>query len=541
MEDNNHIPNEDKEGEKGEEVKNEALENPREEAREEGRSTVEENNVEEEEEEEEKEGDATLLLLKNGDKTASFIRYILSFYYDKDGELQRKFKEIDDKYLADNNYIGSSTFKLIIIYKEKDTNGVSILELFFDIHISDKDFNHEIMEGITNALLEYCEDKEPLFFIFSPSIDTLECYLSVLGCMDELKETYFIAASSPLSGMENEMKNEMKNTLIREAKEISTKYNLDDEVKYIELLDLDVEDSYSYSGNYFHNPTAVQIHLSNVDILVSKHIQSLNKDIFADETWTLKNEVSEVTEYYYNFNRIADEVNKNYSNDTPEIPMTRESLMNLIKSMFILWKEYDLTFIPKTDQHISALQSSLRNLTNMDEGEAVRISMNDVKIGKGENNAINNLYNSLRSILITTDVNSKIGQFFIDGSNPLILTASAYKLYKGEEQSLREFIEAYDKKYKENADKGLLWSRLYSIYSDRQWIDWDVQYAEGDKKSSALVGDVVDSATGGVVPSKKAIIISIILGAILIVVIVIVIIVTSRNEGFKPSMRQIKY
>ena len=87
-------------------------------------------------------------------------------------------------------------------------------------------------------------------------------------------------------------------------------------------------------------------------------------------------------------------------------------------------------------------------------------------------------------------------------------------------------------------------SRLYSLYSDGQWIEEESSHdTESEQVENAPVRNVPtnDAAMGGVVTSKKkAIIRSIILGAILIIVIVVVVIVTSRNEGFKPRTRQIK-
>ena len=558
MEGDNPISNENKEGEKGEEEKttvgnddgrdnnddldiivegmyDSSMENANEITNEDSEDQGEENQNDSKLTEQPNEDYIITRTLSRNGKETLFTRYILSLYYNNEGKLDHEYQEINDEYLTDQRSIGSTTFKLIIIYKMEDNN-VNILELFFDIQV-----NHEfseVVEKITKALIKLCENFQPLFFIFSPSIYTLDCYLGVLKCMDKLPDTYFIAMSSPLSGRIDEEDEKIN----EKVKKILDYYKLNEKDKYIELLDLEVEKSYSNNRTNFFKPIVVQIHLPNVDILLSKHIHSLNKDILREIEMKLEDWNGTLTNYYYVFARVADAVNKNFSNDTPEIPMTRRSFANLIKSLFFD-KHYLLTFKPETDQDIHALQSSLKDGVEMSmkKGDSITISTANIKLDGKEDNAIKNLYNSLRSVLFIMDENSKIGQFFPDKSNPLILT-SDYFISQGEDigKSLKKFIEAYDNECKEMPDNDFFLSRRYSLYSDRQRMRRKMSH-EIDGNLIASKGDAADSATGGAVPlKKKAIIISIILGAILIVVIVIVVIVTSRDEGFKPSMRQIK-
>lgn len=474
--------------------------------------------------------------LRHDGKKALFIRYFLLLYYNNENKLDYVFKEINDEYLTDNEYIGSTTFKLILICKNKHANDhYDILEIFFDIRGINFPFNYDDVEEMSAIMSSIFNNIQPLFFIFSPSIYTLECYLGVLRCMEEFPKAYFIAISSPLSGEMIGTDLVAYNNLRLKANNILETYNLDKKDKYIELLDLKVEESYTFNRVNLTRPIAIKINLPNVDILLSKNINSLNPNIIhsvneADEN----NKNVELTKYYYNLGGIANEVNEEFTNNTPVIPMTEGSLVNLIKFIFIEGKEYNLTFQPGDQKQIETLQSSLSHRNEeMDVDKSITISTANVIWN--QNSAIYNLCSSLQSVLFNTDENSIFNYFFSDDSNPLILTSVHYKESLEEEtkEPLGEFIKNYDIEYEKIADKNFLLSRCYSLYSDRQWIDDEMQIAK-EYNSAEL-------ASGGSVPlKKKAVIISIILGAILIVVIVIVVVVTSRNEGFKPSMRQIK-
>lgn len=497
--------------------------------------------------------------LENNNKSVSFIRGMLHIYNDSRSALEY----MHENYVIDHQLIGSETFKLIFVIKGEETN--DIYELFFEIpEINDLNRN-DIVNAITETLKEWFEGEknQPSFFIFSPSIHTLECFQGVLRCMDTFSEAYFIAASSPLSGMKDEMENES----IEKAKKIIAEYKLNDKDKYIELLDLEVEDSYKFKddGWQFKQPVAIEINLSNVNILVSKHIRSLNEENVDGNVMEVDG--AQITKYYYNLGKVAEKVNKLFEN-APAIPMTKVSLINLIKKIFVKpFKAYELIFKPTEWQHIITLQSSLKKWRKMEPNNVITISTADVKWD--QNSAIHNLADSLSKVLNNPDF-SKVSEealitFFPNGSNPLILTSDICEVYEGnEEQPLGEFIMAYDDKCEEMAKENFLLSRTYSLYGDRQKMLWkEVEQNNessensepSDSTSDKSVSDDGDGnddkeetpepgekgTAGGVVPSKKAIIISIILGAILIVVIVIIIIVTSRDEGFKPSMRQIKY
>lgn len=487
--------------------------------------------------------------LSNGEKSVLFKRGVLEIYRDNNSEeYHSSISGIDDNYLVDSEYLGTETFKLIVVAENIDETNV-IYELFFDIHINEE--NHDkIIEKITATLSKWLENnnESPLFFIFSPSIYTLECFQGVLGCMTKYDEAYFIAMISPWS--RSLFKEEYEENYMKKAQKYLTDIPYGND-KYIELLDLETEESYDNNGYNFERPTAIIIHLSKVDILVSKSIQSLDKGILYEDKLNFQNG-DEIIKYYYKLDRVAAEVNKICPVDAPEIPMSRESLINLIKMNFVRQeKDYKLTFKPTSQEHIDTLQSCLKNEKKMALSSPITIQTDEVSTN---NNAITHIYRVLLDVLKPNLTAHDLKQDFFqnEDSNPLILAYKSnyehlFDTYKG--KSLKEAIEFHDIKMEENDDATIL-SRTYSLCSVEQRIKWESEeMTENETNDTAAITDNKEdgglfygcgSNGGAVISKKKAIIISIILGAILIIVIVIVVIVTSRNEGFKPSIRQIK-
>ena len=492
---------------------------------------------EEEEEEEEVKDDGFIeRMLQQGDKDVSFTRGLLIVYYDEDGTFKGEVSGIYDKCCADDAYIDSTTFKLLVILKG-DASGntaFTIIELFFMIAVEINDGNRTaVVEKIAETLTSSFDNYQPLFFIFSPSIHTLECYQGVLECIEHFPDAYFIATSSPLSGDA-----ENKAVYWEKVLGIQEKY-IKDDAKYIELFDYHQVDSCDRKG-ILNKPVAVMLNLPIVNVLLSNSIYYLNFEVLKESKKTTTD--AEIVTYHYDLNKITDAVNKDFS-DAPEIPMTEGSLVNLMKSIFDEKNEYDLTFRPETLDHIAILQSSLN-----DEKKEMKIyaptviSTAEVK-WNNDNSAIDNLYVSLYNVLIPSgELEDNLKPFFDANSNPLILTSDNDN--KGvifdacDKEQLKDAIEYHDHR------KNNMLSRLYSLYSDRQLIVMESSHdTESEQVENAPVRNVPtnEGAMGGVVTSKKkAIIISIILGAILIIVIVVVVIVTSRNEGFKPRMGKIK-
>lgn len=495
---------------------------------------------EEEEVDEQSEGDGFIeRILKQDGKSVSFTRCLLAIYY-ADGVLQGEVSGIYDECHADDAHIDSTTFKLIVIYKDENSDEVTISEIFFQIYIDIDDGNRtEIVEKIAKTLEQSYNELQPLFFIFSPSIHTLECYQGVLECAKVFPNAVSIATSSPLSGDA-----ENKAVYWEKVLDIQEKY-IKDVAKYIELFDYHQVDSCDRKG-ILNKPVAVMLNLPNVNILLSNSIYYLNRQVLNESGPTTGG--TEIVEYHYDLNKITDAVNKDFS-DAPEIPMTEGSLVNLMKSIFDEKNEYDLTFRPESTDHITTLQSSLKDdKKEMKINGPTVISTADVK-WNDNNSAIDNLYISLYNVLIPSgELEDNLKPFFNDDSNPLILTSDNDN--KGvlfdacDKERLKDAIEYHDECRNDISTNNFMLSRLYSLYSDRQWIKEESSHdTESEQVENAPVRNVPteDAAMGGVVTSKKkAIIISIVLGAILIIVIVIVVIVTSRNEGFKPRMGKIK-
>lgn len=488
--------------------------------------------------------------LENGNKTAPFKRGVLKIYVE-DGSIEGKISRIDDEYRADDKYVGSKAFKLIVVANNGITN--IVYEFFFDIQIENiSDNRDEIVDVISDTLVKWFTDQNKnrkcLFFIFSPSACTLECSKGVLSCMGKFPDAYFIAMNSPL--LDSSDKNEYE-----EVKQSLAGYNLPDVNNYIELLDLHVADSYSHDGTVFTNPIAVLIQLSNVDILVSKKVNSLNLGVLEHVTLEDSNNGFTLIKYYYGLREIAEGVNIKCPIDSPSIQMTHDSMVNFIKTNFAnqVHQDYDLTFIPTDQKQIETLKASLNEPPGMEVNKPITISTADIK--RDENAIVNlgrYLYEALNPDSDTVTMDALKDCFFKDeSSNPLILTyASSFEdsLSEPDNKTLGKVIERQKSIRNELAETNLLLSRLYSIRSNTQQIGWYVEDEESSSEVSAVsVGSYhdayenADTAMGGVVTSKKkAIIISIILCAILIIVIVVVVIVTSSNEGFKPSMHQIK-
>lgn len=498
----------------------------------------------------------------DGSKSVSFKRGVLCIYYQVVHDDKKKI--IRGDIVGIKKYYGVKAFKLIVVTKSDEIN--DIYEFFFNVNVDIDDGNREkVVNAITDALYGWLNNnnQSPLFFIFSPSINTLECFQGVLGCMDMFKDAYFITTSSPWSG------DSIDNNDYEKAQKLLPEIIPDDNEKYIELLDLNVENSYQYdqTSRLFKRPVAIKINLSNVDILVSKYVRSLNykilneKPIFDEDA---------IRGYYYALDNIAQEINVKF-NGAPAIPMTSESLINLIKYTFVRpHEDYILTFRPEKQEHIPTLQSSLNKYRKMKLSEPITISTADVKWY--EDNAIANLSNSLSRVFhLLEDFDEKSFEdnnlnpiLTPDGNanNPLILTSDYEEVLsneinvtnniadnvnetKDEVKPLGDFIVTYDEERAKMFENNILLGRLYSLYSTSQHMGWEEEKQEEEDVSNNEMEQgehpANDQAMGGVVTSKKkAIIISIILGAILIIVIVIVVIVASRNEGFKPRMRQIK-
>lgn len=499
---------------------------------------------EEEEVDEQSEGDGFIeRILKQDGKSVSFTRCLLAIYY-ADGVLQGEVSGIYDECHADDVCIDSTTFKLIVIYKDENSDEVAISEIFFQIFIDIDDGNRtEIVEKIAETLEQSYNELQPLFFIFSPSMHTLECFQGVLECAKKYPDAYCIATSSPLSVNIKKLDSSQNiDSYYDRVSEIASAYNGGD-IKYIELFDPSQVKSYA-GHEILTNPVAVMLNLPNVNILLSNSIYYLNRQVLKESRPTTGG--AEIVAYHYDLNEIANAVNKDFP-DAPEIPMTERSLVNLMKSIFDERNEYDLSFRPERLDHITISQSSLKDEKRMAVNEPTVISTADVKWKDNNNNAIDNLYGSLFNVLVPPDeLEDILKRFFDANSNPLILTSDPddgklFQKYEG--NSLKEAIEFHDEHINISTNNFML-SRLYSLYSDRQWIKEESSHeTESEQVENAPVRNVPtnDGAMGGVVTSKKkAIIISIILGAILIIVIVVVVIVTSHNEGFKPRMGKIK-
>lgn len=507
----------------------------------------------------------------DGSKSVSFKRGVLCIYYQVMHDSEEKI--IMGDIVGIEKYYGIEAFKLIVVTKCGEIN--DIYEFFFNVNVDIDDGNRErVVNAITNVLREWLNRNKhcPLFFIFSPSIYTLECFQGVLGCMTMFKDAYFIATSSPWSG------DLIDNNNYEKAQKLLPEIIPDDNEKYIELLDLNVGNSYQYdqTSRLFKQPVAIKINLSNVDILVSKYVHSLNYKILKEKT-LFDDDEGAMRGYYYALDNIAQEINAEF-NGAPAIPMTSGSLINLIKHTFVRpHEDYILTFRPEKQEHILTLQSSLKDYRKMNLNEHITISTADVK-WYGDN-AIANLSNSLSRVFhLLGNFDEKSFEhdnlnpiLTTDENNPLILTSDYEEVLfkeikvtnniadnvnetKDEVKPLEDFIVTYDKERGKMFDDNNLLGRLYSLYSTSQHMGWkedeQTKQEEEEKQEEVDVSNnemeqgehpANDQAMGGVVTSKKkAIIISIILGAILIIVIVIVVIVASRNEGFKPRMRQIK-
>lgn len=502
----------------------------------------------------------------DGSKSVSFKRGVLRIYYQVIHNNEEKI--IRGDIVGIEKYYGIEAFKLIVVTKSDEIN--DIYEFFFSVNVDIDDENRErVVNTIANVLYGWLNsiNQSPLFFIFSPSIYTLECFQGVLGCMDVFANAYFIATSSPWSGDPN------NNNDYEKAKKLLPEIIPADNEKYIELLDLNVENSYQYEqkSRLFKQPVAIKINLSNVDILVSKYLYSLNCKILNEKT--LFDDEGVMRGYYYALDNIAQEINAEF-NGAPAIPMTSGSLINLIKHTFVRpHEDYNLTFRPEKQEHILTLQSSLKDYRKMKLNDFITISTADVNWCK--NNAIVNLSNSLEKVfhlLVNFDERSfeddNLNPILTpDGNanNPLILSSDYEEVLfnkikvtnniadnvnetKDEVKPLRDFIVTYDKEREKMFNDNILLGRLYSLHSTSQHMGWKEEEEEKQEEVDVSNNEMEqgehpanDQAMGGVVTSKKkAIIISIILSAILIIVIVIVVIVTSRNEGFKPRMHQIK-
>lgn len=506
----------------------------------------EEEEVDEQSEEVQVNGDYVIRELACGNKKVSFIRGLLIVYYGENNTFKGEVSGMDEC-RADDAYIDSTTFKLIVILKG-DVSGetaFTIIELFFNIAVVIDDGNRTaVVKKIAETLISFLGNYQPLFFIFSPSIHTLECFHGVLECIEHFPDAYFIATSSPLSVNIEKLDNAQDiDSYYDRVKEIADAYN-GSNIKYIELFDYSQADS--YAGNeILTNPVAVMLNLPIVNVLLSNSIYYLNRRVLNESRTTTGG--AEIVIYRYDLNKITDAVNKDFS-DAPEIPMTEGSLVNLMKSIFDEKNEYDLTFQPETSDHIAILQSSLTDeKKEMKIDAPTVISTADVK-WNNDNSAIDNLYISLYNVLIPSDeLEDNLKRFFDANSNPLILTSDNDNkgvLFDCDKERLKDAIEYHDHCKNNMSTNNFMLSRLYSLYSDRQLIVMESSHdTDSEQVENAPVRNVPtnEGAMGGVVTSKKkAIIISIILGAILIIVIVVVVIVTSRNEGFKPRMGKIK-